>query len=300
LLPHQQQPRHCAPGKPRPARRLLALALTSVAALTTLGIVVTAHALSPGPAALPAVRHPDDDHAGWSLHRSGASVAGGLRAAAAEVEAAAVGGAHPRGLDVSRWQGNVNWASVASRGARFAFVKATESTTYVSPTFAQQYNGSYRAGLIRGAYHFALPNRSSGTTQANFFVNHGGGWSRDGRTLPPVLDIEYNPYGAECYGLSRGAMVSWIRAFSNQVRARTGRHPAIYTTTDWWRACTGNAGGFASTNPLWIARYASSPGTLPAGWGWYTFWQYSDSGTFPGDQNVFNGSLTRLRALAAG
>jgi GH25 family lysozyme M1 (1,4-beta-N-acetylmuramidase) len=269
--------------------------LTSVAAMATLGVVVTAHALSGGPVGLPPISHPDDDYAGWHLRGSG----GGFQAMAT-VEASATASTHPRGLDVSRWQGNVNWASVASKGAKFAYVKATESTTYTSPTFAQQYNGSYRAGLIRGAYHFALPNRSSAKAQADFFVGHGGGWSRDGRTLPPALDIEYNPYGAECYGLSRSSMVSWIRAFSNEVRNRTGRYPTIYSTTDWWRTCTGNNSSFASTNPLWIARYASSVGTLPAGWGFYTFWQYSDSGTFPGDQDVFNGSLTRLKAMATG
>ena len=61
-------------------------------------------------------------------------------------------------------------------------------------------------------------------------------------------------------------MVSWIRDFSNTYQSRTGRYPVIYTTTDWWRTCTGNSAAFGSTNPLWIARYASSVGTLPAGW----------------------------------
>ena len=73
-----------------------------------------------------------------------------------------------------------------------------------------QYDGTYQAGLIRGAYHFALPNDSSGAAQASYFVANGGGWIADGRTLPGASDIEYNPYGAECYGLSQGAMVSWI------------------------------------------------------------------------------------------
>ena len=54
---------------------------------------------------------------------------------------------------------------------------------------------------------------------------------------------------------------------------------------------------FSATNPLWIARYNTTPGTLPAGWAYYTFWQYTDS---PVDQDYFNGDLTRLRALALG
>jgi GH25 family lysozyme M1 (1,4-beta-N-acetylmuramidase) len=49
---------------------------------------------------------------------------------------------------------------------------------------------------------------------------------------------------------------------------------------------------------LWIARYSSTPGTLPAGWGYYTFWQYADSGTFPGDQDRFNGDYSQLQRIA--
>ncbi|KQV12391.1 MULTISPECIES: lysozyme [unclassified Kitasatospora] len=205
-----------------------------------------------------------------------------------------------KGMDVSGWQGNVNWSTAAANGARFAYVKATEGTTYTNPYFTQQYNGSYNAGLIRGAYHFALPNTSTGAAQATWFVNHGGGWSADGKTLPPALDIEYNPYGATCYGLSQSAMVSWIRDFSNTVHTRTGRYPAIYTTTNWWVSCTGNNSSFGATNPLWIARYASTVGTLPAGWSYQTIWQYADSGVLPGDQNYFNGAYDRLQALAKG
>jgi GH25 family lysozyme M1 (1,4-beta-N-acetylmuramidase) len=202
------------------------------------------------------------------------------------------------GIDVASHQGNVDWNYWYGQGKRFAYVKATEGASYRNPYFAQQYTGSYNVGMIRGAYHFALPNVSGGAAQANQFVANGGGWSGDGRTLPPALDIEYNPYsGGTCYGLSAAAMVSWIAAFSNQVRARTGRYPTIYTTTDWWRTCTGNSAAFASTNPLWIARYASSVGTLPAGWGFHTFWQYSSS---PIDQDSFNGGYAGLQALARG
>ncbi len=113
----------------------------------------------------------------------------------------------PLGLDVSGWQGSVNWSTVAADGAKFAYVKATESTNYQNPDFSQQYEGSYHAGIIRGSYHFATPDTASGAAQADYFVAHGGGWSKDGKTLPGMLDIEYNPYGAECYGLSHPAMV---------------------------------------------------------------------------------------------
>jgi len=203
------------------------------------------------------------------------------------------------GCDVSSYQGNVNWSSAASAGTKFAYIKATEATGFKNINFAQQYEGSHKHGLIRGAYHFAQPNASSGTTQADFFLDNGGGWSADGKTLPPALDIEYNPFGSICFGLSAAAMVAWVRDFSDRVRARTGRYPTIYTSANWWSRCTGNNGSFGSTHPLWIPRYGSSLRTLPAGWKFQTIWQDADAGSMPGDQDRFNGAYDRLQALAA-
>jgi GH25 family lysozyme M1 (1,4-beta-N-acetylmuramidase) len=274
--------------------------IASVAALTALatGTVLLGPAAVASPSPYPAdpngptpvsgpVTHPDQDHAGSTVAAHEGTVFNPLAAPAGL-----------KGLDVSSWQGNVNWSTVKANGASFAFVKATEGTGYTSPNFSQQYVGSYNVGIVRGAYHFALPDRSSGATQANYLADHGGAWSADNRTLPGMLDIEYNPYGATCYGLSQSSMRSWITSFLNQYHSRTGRWAVIYTTTDWWTSCTGNYSGFANNDPLFIARYSSSVGTLPAGWGFYTFWQFADSGTFPGDQDVFNGSAARLTALA--
>ncbi|MEV5611390.1 lysozyme [Streptomyces sp. NPDC052225] len=219
--------------------------------------------------------------------------------ALAELPAQAAG--KPRGHDVSSHQKNVNWSKARSKGARFVYVKATESTTYKNPYFAQQYNGARSAGIIRGAYHFAVPNKSSGRTQASYFVRNGGAWSRDGWTLPPALDIEYNPYGKKkCYGMSRGRLVSWIKSFSDEIKRRTGRRPVIYTNYHWWAKCTGNSRAFAADHALWLARYDESAGALPAGWGYWTFWQYDNGGSLPGDQNLFNGSLAQLRKFARG
>lgn len=206
------------------------------------------------------------------------------------------------GLDVSDHQPSVNWSKVASAGAQFAYVKATEGTGFVNRDFAAQYDGARAAGLIRGAYHFARPNKSGGAAQASYFVAHGGGWRSDGRTLPGALDIEYNPtpHGAECYGLSQRAMVSWIASFDGTYKALTSVWPVIYTTTGWWAKCTGDYGGFARQDPLWIARYGAAAGTLPAGWSTYTFWQYASAGKFPGDQDIFNGSSSQLLKVAAG
>jgi GH25 family lysozyme M1 (1,4-beta-N-acetylmuramidase) len=214
--------------------------------------------------------------------------------------AAVLAQAVPQGIDVSSYQGNVNWASVKANGIQFAFIKATEGTGYTNPYFSSQYTGATNAGLIRGGYHFARPDISTGATQADYFLAHGGGWSADGITLPGALDIEYNPYGAECYGLSHAAMVSWVTSFSNTYHTKTGRYPIIYTTTDWWTTCTGNSPNFGSTNPLWIAHYASSVGTIPAGWPYHTFWQYADSGPNPGDADNFNGDSAGLGRMAKG
>ncbi|MFJ8307455.1 MULTISPECIES: lysozyme [unclassified Streptomyces] len=241
------------------------------------------------------------------LAASLAALAAGSLALTALPGASAAG--KPLGHDVSSHQKNVDWGSAKDRGASFVYVKATESTTYRNPYFGQQYDGARQAGLVRGAYHFAVPDQSSGRTQAAYFVRNGGGWRRDGRTLPPALDLEHNPYGKDakggssdkCYGLSPAAMTDWITGFSDEVRLRTGRRPVIYTTARWWNDCTGGSRAFAATHALWLARYAASPGALPAGWSYWTFWQYANgSGSLPGDQNLFNGTFAQLERLAAG
>ncbi|MFF8608478.1 lysozyme [Streptomyces sp. NPDC015346] len=204
------------------------------------------------------------------------------------------------GVDVSSHQGNVAWSTLWNSGVKWAYVKATEGTYYKNTYFTQQYNGSYNVGMIRGSYHFATPDTATGAAQADYFVNNGGGWSGDGRTLPGALDMEWNPYGATCYGKTQSGMVAWIRDFVNRYKYRTGRDPVIYTATSWWKQCTGNYSGFGATNPLWIARYATTVGELPAGWPYYTMWQYTSSGPTVGDHNHFNGDLSRVQALAKG
>ncbi|TRM62333.1 glycoside hydrolase family 25 protein [Schizophyllum amplum] len=199
--------------------------------------------------------------------------------------------ADPQGIDVSGYQSGIDWDSVASNGVSFAYIKATEGTTYKSSSFSDQYTGATNAGLIRGAYHFARPDTSTGAAQAKFFAKHGGGWTADGVTLPGALDMEYNPYGDTCYGLTASAMVDWIQDFSDTYQA---------ATSSWWTSCTGDSSAFSANSPLWVARYASSVGSLPSGWSFHTFWQYADSGSNPGDQDVFNGDAAGLsRCVAA-
>ncbi|KIJ67650.1 glycoside hydrolase family 25 protein [Hydnomerulius pinastri MD-312] len=206
----------------------------------------------------------------------------------------------PKGIDVSAFQPNINWSSVKNNGVSFAYIKATEGVSYKNPHFSSQWTGATNAGLMRGSYHFAHPNSGAGSNQAQYFHSNGGGWSNDGQTLPGALDIEYASSGNECYGLGASSMVNWIASFSNEYNSLTGRYPVIYTTTDWWKSCTGNNAGFGNTNPLWIAHYTSSPGTLPAGWSVTTFWQYADKGSNPGDQDYFNGDMDGLSRIASG
>ncbi|KAK6855434.1 N-O-diacetyl muramidase [Apiospora arundinis] len=206
--------------------------------------------------------------------------------------------AEVQGFDISHYQPNVDFKGAYSSGARFVIIKATEGTTYIDPKFSEHYTGATNAGLIRGGYHFARPNSGSGAAQATYFLAHGGGWSADGKTLPGMLDLEAG--SSQCYGLSASAMVSWIRDFSNTYHAKTGRYPMLYTNPSWWTACTGNSKDFVSTNPLVLARYASSPGTIPGGWPRQTIWQYADKYAYGGDGDKFNGDEAGLKKLASG
>lgn len=217
-----------------------------------------------------------------------------------------------QGLDVSGHQTSVDWQQQWNMGARFAYVKASEGNYFTNDQFNSQYQGSRNVGMVRGAYHFAIPNWSSGADQARYFVQNGGGWTSDGYTMPPVLDFEFNPYegrtingfyfGNTCYGQSAAQLASWVRDFGNTMLALTGRLPVIYTNTSWWNQCLGNQTGFGDY-PLWVAAYPSSPsndaGAVPAGWSYNTIWQYSSTGPFAGDSNVWNGSMGDLQRFAA-
>lgn len=205
----------------------------------------------------------------------------------------------PLGIDVSHYQGTINWSSVKAAGISFAYIKATEGTTYQDPDFSANYLHAYNAKVIRGAYHFAQPGSSSGATQAAYFAAHGGAWSADNLTLPGMVDLE-----GGCYGLSTSAMDSWILDFYTTYKSKTGRDVVIYTSPSWWNTCTGDWSGMTSRSPLFIADWttASNP-TIPAAFSYATLWQYTDAGSVSGvsgavDRDRFNGDSSRLLALA--
>ena len=171
-----------------------------------------------------------------------------------------------QGMDVSSAQGSVDWQAAFNLGARFAYVKATEGTTYTNPSFAQQYNGSYNIGMIRGAYHFAHPDSSTGLAQADYFLAHGGGWSGTA-TRCHRRCVADNPRRRHLLRAVDGRRWSpGSRRSPTSMHLKTNKYPMINTPFSWWNTCTGNSSAFATTNPFWLASYTSSPPTsIPAG-----------------------------------
>ncbi|WP_205751809.1 GH25 family lysozyme [Cryptosporangium phraense] len=207
------------------------------------------------------------------------------------------------GVDVSNYQGSVNWAAVRNAGVRWTYILATDGlNTPNRRYFAGQYNGAFNAGIIRGSYHYARFSVSDGTTQARYFVMHGGGWSPDGMTLPGALDLE-----GRC-GADPASTRRWIAQFLNEYRRTTRRDAVIYTTPNWWATCVGSWPQVTSRFPLWISNTRTTRPRVPSGWGYYTMWQWvhgEDGGRVSGvtggvDQNVFNGTVNRLQAFARG
>jgi lysozyme len=207
------------------------------------------------------------------------------------------------GPDVARYQhpngAGIDWHKAADSGVAFAFVKATESTSYTNPYFARDYADAYDAGLVRSAYHFARPkaDRATARDQADYFVRTAGRAAEKG-DLPLTLDLE------ESGGLAPKTLIAWTHAFVDEVTALTSRPVIIYTYPYFWQHAMGNTTDFADL-PLWIASYRSGgpKSPLPGGWSRWTFWQYTSSGRVPGipaavDRSKFAGSASELQALA--
>jgi GH25 family lysozyme M1 (1,4-beta-N-acetylmuramidase) len=212
------------------------------------------------------------------------------------------------GIDVAAFQhpngAVINWADVAAAGYKFVAVKATEGDYYVNPWAASDVAVAREVGMYATPYAFAIPNVSSGAEQAWFLV-HYSGYATGSQMLPPLLDIEYDPYASTdgtnmCYGLSPSQMTSWIAAFVSTARSLTGQYPIIYSTAGWWETCTGDSTAFGA-DPMWIAAYGFTSPPMPAGWSAWTFWQNTSAGTVPGvetpggtDLDVFDTGLPGL------
>jgi GH25 family lysozyme M1 (1,4-beta-N-acetylmuramidase) len=239
--------------------------------------------------------------------RANAGVAPGVRANALSATAttSTPAGYTIRGIDVSSHDhtlGPIDWWAVAADGNKFAYIKATEGSSYINPYFDADYRAAKAAGLLTGAYHFGRPDRRDPIGEANFFIDNAQ-WMKDAQTLVPFLDLEW-PYWAgapTCYGLTPTELTNWVRAFTDQVKARIGRPVMIYTNTNWWNPCTANDTSFGSL-PLDIAGYTTTRPPLPAGWTQETIWQYAAGNDSQGnyDKNVFNGDYAGLTRLTGG
>lgn len=195
-----------------------------------------------------------------------------------------------RGIDVSAYQGAIDWTQVASAGISFAFIKATEGTATVDTRFSANYPDAKAAGIVRGSYHFAHPGTDTADAEAAFYVETvkaAGGF--DG--LPPVLDLETSG------GLDNAALLNWILQWMSQVKKSTGMQPILYTNTSF---ATGHLDTSLSSIPLWVASYGVAQPADASGWTVWTFWQYSDTGSVAGisgyvDLDVYLGSVDSLR-----
>jgi lysozyme len=198
-------------------------------------------------------------------------------------------GAKIQGIDVSHFQGSVNWLEVKQAGMTFAFAKATEGQSSVDPQFKNNWQNMKAAGLLRGAYHF-FDAGVDGTAQARHFLQHTQIEPGD---LPPVLDVE------AAASASKATILQEVQNWLNTVEQALNRLPMIYTTASFWNSHLNDSFG---VYPLWIAEYGVSAPKIPAGWSDWQFWQYSQSGTVSGvngsvDRDEFNGSYEELLAL---
>ncbi|MGC6588010.1 GH25 family lysozyme [Paenibacillus sp. Dod16] len=200
-----------------------------------------------------------------------------------------------QGIDVSHWQGKINWQQVKADGREFAFIKATQGTARVDPRFYENAKGARGAGLLVGAYHFMDAITVQAAKQQATHFAETMKKAGDVFELPPVMDYENNPGN-----LNKATINVIALAFLNEVERLTGCRPMIYTGN----AFAVNFDTSLGSYPLWIARYSNT--RVPddrAAWKRWTIWQFSDSGKVPGisgnvDLNEFDGTLNDLKAWA--
>lgn len=202
-----------------------------------------------------------------------------------------------RGVDVSEYQGQIDWPRLAEQGMQFAFIKATEGSSYVDPFFQSNWQGTEAAGVLSGAYHFFSFDSAAETQAENFIATVP---ARAGM-LPPVVDVEL-------YGVHKQkppqpeAVRAELALLLGRLEAAYGQKPILYATR---KAYALYIDGAFSEYPIWIRDMYFTP-QLPAERQW-TFWQYTDKGELDGyegperfiDINVFAGSAEELKRLCA-
>ena len=200
---------------------------------------------------------------------------------------------HPvHGIDISRYQGNINWDRVRSSGVSFAIIKATEGGDHADPNFRRYWNEAAQARIPRGAYHYFYFCRS-GAQQAAWFIANV---PRERGALPPVIDLEWTvsktcPRRPPSWEVLREAKI-----FKDILHRYYGQRPIIYTTVDFYR----DNDMRRWPEEFWLRSVAGHPRHVYPGQR-YTFWQYTGTGRVPGisgdvDLNVFAGSPNEWRA----
>ncbi len=219
--------------------------------------------------------------------------------AIAAVSSAPAGAAtYAKGVDVSHYNGAIDWTQVATASYRFVYAKATEGSTLIDPTYSINRAGGKTFGLRFGAYHFARPAGStdpariaSAIAQADFFLTVAQPQPGE---LPPALDLETKN------GLSPAALQTWTNAWLGEIAARTGVNAVVYASPNFWKTALGDTGSVAGDGyRLWIAHWTTNAAPLVPGANWngqgWTFWQWSDCATVPGfahctDGDRYNGT----------
>lgn len=193
-----------------------------------------------------------------------------------------------RGVDVSEYQGNINWEVLAGQGIDFAYIKATKGTDTNDKKFKVNWENAQKANVKVGAYHLFTYDQPAPQQAENFI---GSVPDADG-TLPPAVDIEL--YGKDRDDPPEQAkIVPALTEFLDLLEEHYGAKPVIYATKKAYELYI--AGHFKG-NPLWIRDPDSEP-SLPDGRDW-TFWQYNNDGELKGyegesrfiDLNVYKGT----------
>ena len=194
-----------------------------------------------------------------------------------------------QGIDVSKYQGDVDWNAVAGSGVRFAYIKATEGGDYLDEKFRQNWELSRASGIARGAYHFAYWCRPAQEQAAWFLANV----PNDPSALPPVLDVEWNPQSRTCpRKLPREQALAMMRTILSAMEQAYGKRPVIYTSVDFHRDVLQ---GEFQDYPMWVRSVKAYPSVRYGDRRW-NFWQHTATGSVPGvrgyvDRNCYYGSL---------